>query len=76
MFPAGSELRQVALGEWSGGSKERVGRESPIRNLAEGMGSKTSEFGPYSTHMNNMRFANDHMFRSQTGMLTGFTPVE
>ena len=33
-----------------------------------------TSFGPYSTHMNDIRFANYHMFRSQSRILTGFTP--
>jgi len=33
-------------------------------------------FGPYGTHMNDMRFSNFHVFRSQSRMLTGYKPIE
>ena len=33
-------------------------------------------YGPYSTKMNDMRFSNYHMFRSESRILPGFTPEE
>ena len=33
-------------------------------------------FGPYRTRMNDMRFSNYHVFRSESRMLTGYKPVE
>jgi VWFA-related protein len=33
-------------------------------------------YGPYSTKMNDMRFSNYHVFRSESRILPGFKPVE
>jgi hypothetical protein len=52
-----------------------VGRARSLISLEEWDQSFMS-FGPYSTHMNDMRFANYHMFRSESRVLTGYTPVE
>lgn len=52
-----------------------VGRARSLISLTE-WDQDFMSFGPYSTHMNDIRFANYHMFRSQSRILTGFTPIE
>ena len=59
---------------------------SPVRSVAIGRGRsviplKAGDFsfltwGPYSTKINDMRFSEYHVFRSESRILTGFKPVK
>lgn len=52
-----------------------VGRARSVISLKERDQSFLT-YGPYSTKMNDMRFSNYHVFRSESRMLTGFKPLE
>jgi VWFA-related protein len=52
-----------------------VGRARSVISLTEWDQSFLS-FGPYTTHLNDIRYSNFHLFRSESRMLPGFKPVE
>jgi VWFA-related protein len=52
-----------------------VGRARSVISLTEWDQSFLS-FGPYTTHLNDIRYSNYHLFRSESRMLPGFKPVE
>ncbi|HZC59217.1 MAG TPA: VWA domain-containing protein [Chthoniobacterales bacterium] len=52
-----------------------VGRARSLISLKE-WDQDFMSFGPYTTHMNDMQFSNYHVFRSESRMLTGFTPLK
>jgi VWFA-related protein len=52
-----------------------VGRARSLISLKE-WDQDFMSFGPYSIHINDMRFGNYHVFRSESRVLTGYKPVE